>query len=170
MQVLAYCDARYAGATRAAAGKSADVLIAPPADASSWLAREPEGQDLLYFNFHAVPGMAAWLTTAGDTALSADDLLPLDLHRAVVYMVNCYAGGGMLDALRLTGPRAIIGGNGENLGALNALAGADLLGQWVRRALSAGFSPRAALGVAKLRLRAGAKTASVKDALAFEVL
>lgn len=32
------------------------------------------------------------------------------------------------------------------------------------------LTPRAALGVAKLRLRAGAKTASVDDALAFKVL
>ena len=170
MRVLAYCDARYEGATRAAAGGSARLVVAPPARAVDWLMLNPEAADLLYFNFHAVPGMEAWLTTEGEAALTADDLAGLDLRRAVVYMVNCYAGGGMLDALRRACPRAIIGGEGENLGALNGLAGADLLGQWVRRALAVGLTPRAALGVAKMRLRAGAHTASVQDALAFKVL
>ena len=170
MRVLAYCDARYEGATRQAAGGSARLVVAPPARVADWLMLRPETFGLLYFNFHAVPGMAAWLTTTGDTALTAADLAGLDLSRAVVYMVNCYAGGGMLDALRACKPRAIIGGEGENLGALRGLAGADLLGQWVRRALAVGLSPRAALGVAKLRLQAGAKTASAKDALDFRVL
>jgi len=170
MRILAYCDARYERATRAAVGGGADLVVAPPGAAADWLMLRPTAADLLYFNFHAVPGLEAWITTAGATALTADDVAGLDLRRAVIFMVNCYSGGGMLEALRARGPRAIIGGEGENLGALAGLAGADLLGQWVRRALQLGAGPAAALAIAKARLAAGARTPSVRDALAFKVL
>jgi hypothetical protein len=94
----------------------------------------------------------------------------LDLHGAVVFMVNCYAGGGLLAALQVAQPKAIIGGFGENLGGVERLAGADLLGLWVRRGLAAGLTAEAALLLAKARLSIGAQTDSVKDALQFELL
>lgn len=172
MRVAAYCDARYLRATQQAAGPGAVVFASPPvtdAHAPAFVGTL-QYADMVYFNFHAAPGQSAWLNVDGGLALSADTLRDFDLSRGVVFMVNCYAGGGMLAALRATHPRAIIGGDGENLGALDRLAGADLLGLWVRRALTLGLPPRAALGVAKQRLRLGPQTASVRDALEFKIL
>jgi len=174
MQVVAYCDERYRSATAQAAGPGALVSTSPPllddGFSGSYLAGRLCLADLVYLNFHVLPGQEAWINTQGDVALSARTLRALDLRRAVVYMVNCYAGGGMLEALRAAHPRAIVGGEGENLGGVSELAGADLLGLWFRRGLGLGLPPARALGMAKLRLRVSAQTASIKDALAFKQL
>jgi hypothetical protein len=176
MRIFAYCDKRYEQATRKAVGGGAKVVTCPPFTADS-IARhagafneEIGAAELVYLNLHAMPGRAEWFTTDGLAALYAETLSGFDLHRAIVFMVNCYAGGGMLDALKATKPRAIIGGDGENLGALNALAGADVLGLWFRRGLQLGLGVRQALALGKARLGLTPKTRSVKDALQFEVL
>jgi hypothetical protein len=172
MRVLAYCDARYQAAVRQMAGPGATMLVSPPLrdEDLAMFAGAFAAADLILFNFHALPGADAWLNTTGDVALSAATVRRVALRRAVIFMVNCNAGGGVLEALKSCRPRAIIGGQGENLGALTMLAGADLLGLWLRRALQWGLPPRAALGLAKTRLRAGLQTASIRDALNFEVL
>lgn len=172
MRVFAYTDARYLEATRQAVGPAAQLLVSPPVRDLD-IREMPLALfqvDLVYFNFHAMPGQEAWLNTEGDVALSAETLRHFDLRRAVVFMVNCYAGGGMLAALKATQPRAIVGGEGENLGGRSRLAGADLLGLWFRRALEMGLPPDKALKLGKARLRVGARTASVRDALEFKLL
>lgn len=171
-KVVAYCDKRYAEATRQAVGEAARLMVSPPVlDIDIQAMRlDAFAVDLVYFNFHAMPGQEAWVNTEGDVALSAPTLRHFDLRPAAVFMVNCYAGGGMLAALKATHPRAIIGGEGENLGGLSKLAGADLLGLWVRRGLEMGLSPDKALKLAKARLSVGVRTASVRDALEFKML
>jgi hypothetical protein len=85
-------------------------------------------------------------------------------------MLNCYQGGGMLDALKETKPKAIVGGGGENLGGRGRAVGTDILAMWFRRWRSIGLTVEAALKLAKFRLAIGAQTASVKDAQQFEVI
>jgi hypothetical protein len=171
-KVIAFCDARYLDVTRQAAGEHAKVMVSPPVlDVNvQELPLSFFAVDLVYFNFHAMPGQEAWINTNGDVALSAQTLIQFDLRPAVVFMVNCYAGGGMLDALRATKPRAIVGGEGENLGGVKTLAGADRLGLWFRRGLEMGLSPDRALRLAKAMLRVGVNTKSVADALEFKLL
>lgn len=173
MVCVAYTDERYVTVARKAVGEAALVLVSPPCDGVAFARQRAAVQaaHFVYFNFHAVPGAMEWRNTHGDVALNVDALRGLNLSRAVVFMVNCYVGGGgMLDAIRHTSPRAIIGGEGENLGGLDRLAGADLLALWVRRLLALGLAPNASLGLAKRRLRVGAQTASVRDALEFKIL
>lgn len=172
MNIVSYCDKRYEQATARAVGQSARRLTCPPSygPSLSQYATMFAAADLIYLNLHGAPDRRAWYTTSGAIAVTAEEWQVLSIGRAVVYLVNCYAGGGMLDVLKAQQPRAIVGGCGENLGALGALAGADLLGLWFRRWLQRGANPRIALRLAKARLSLGAQTASVKDALAFEVL
>lgn len=174
MNVLAYCDERYLEVTRRVVGRGAVVVASPPAGDPDW--RTPAGRamltesDMILFNFHAMPGVDAWLNTRGDVALMADSLAALDLSRSVVFLVNCYGGGGMLPALKATGARLIVGGEGENFGGVSRLGGADLLAQRFVSYMRLGAPPRLALMAAKAALRLGAQTRSVKDALAFKVL
>ena len=172
MRIVAYCDARYEQVTRQAVGKDAVVLISPPlVDASVLLHRsEFERAGLVYFNFHADPFGDMWLNTDAGVALSADTVKQMNLSRVTVFMVNCYAGGAMLEALRFAGAWAIVGGRGENLGGVKLLGGADVLGLWCRRGMQIGLGARPALALAKARLRLMPQTKSVKDARAFDIL
>jgi hypothetical protein len=172
MNIVAYCDQRYAQATRNACGSNATVLTCPPVygEHLAQYATLFEQADLIYFNLHAAPNDAHWYISDGSLAANADQISTLNMSNAVVYMINCYAGGAVLETLKRSNPRAIIGGYGENLGSTEKLAGADLLGLWLRRGLAFGLTPRSALAAAKARLVLGAQTNSVKDALAFEVL
>lgn len=172
MNIVAYCDRRYEQATRAAVGGGALLLTCPPATGADLVrhAEEFAHADLVYFNLHGVPGRSEWYTSDRKVALTAAQLRALDLSQATIYLVNCYAGGGLLDVLKEMNPRAVIGGFGQNLGGLDRLAGADLLGLWFRRWLNVGLAPAAALRAAKTRLRLAVQMPSVQDALQFEVL
>ena len=172
MRIFAYCDQRYAIATRKAVGSGARLVTSPllqDEDARDW-AQLAQEADLIYFNLHADPYRSEWFTTDGTIALRHETLRRMDFRRGIVFMVNCYAGGGMLDALKATQPRAIVGGYGENLGGQDRLAGADVLGLWFRRGLQWRLGYRAALALGKARLRFMPRTPSVRDALQFEVL
>lgn len=172
MNIVAYCDRRYEAATRQAVGNAARVITCPPiyGETLTQYAAEFAAAHLVYFNLHGIPGGLRWYTTDLQAALSADDLRALDLRQAVVFMVNCYAGGGLLDVLKAQQPRAIIGGHGENRGGVEKMAGADVLGMWVRFGLEHGLDARRSLMVAKARLALMPRTPSVQDALQFEVL
>jgi hypothetical protein len=153
-------------------GSGARLVTSPllqDEDALAWTQQAQEA-DLIYFNLHADPFRAEWFAADGTIALRRETLRRMDFRRAIIFMVNCYAGGALLDALKATQPRAIIGGYGENEGALDRLAGADVLGLWFRRGLQIGLKPRAALALAKMRLRIMPQLPSVRDALQFEVL
>ena len=171
MKTFAYCDQRYERATREASGVT--PFTSPPITAEDFVPICGDAlrrASLVYFNLHAVPGNPFWLNTAGQMALDAAAVRTFDWTSKIVFMVNCYAGGGMLDVLKAMNPAAIVGGEGENLGGVASLAGADLLGLWFRRSVSIGMAPRRALQMAQTRLRVGIQTNSVKDALEFEVL
>ncbi len=171
MKVFAYCDQRYVQATREASG--VEPFTSPPVETTTFEATCGDAlraAELVYFNLHAGPGNHFWANMNGTIALDEATVMRLDLRGKIVFMVNCFAGGAMLVPLSRRGPRAIVGGFGENLGGVSRLAGADLLGLWFRRALNLGFSIPLALSSAKTRLMVGAQTASVKDALGFEIL
>ena len=173
MRVLAYCDQSFEIVTRKVAGGDALVITCPPTFGAEFVARSKqviEAADLIIFNFDAVPNRTAWYLQNGEQVITADQLNGLDLSRAVIFLMNCYQGGAVLDTLKAMKPRAIIGGAGENLGGRTKPVGTDIMALWFRRWLFVGLSPARALEMAKARLKIGAQTASVKDAQKFEVI
>lgn len=163
MNVFAYCAANYSEATRLAAG--VDPLPCPPSQAETIDLTRLEGRDLIYLNLHGLPDAGALLGSpqGPPVALRANQLANVDLGGAVVFAQTCYlgeTGHPMRQALLDAGASVIIAGPGENLGANNEwmretgkLAGADLLGLWVRRGLETGLAAHKALALALARVR-----------------
>lgn len=173
MRVFAYCDQSFEIATRQSAGSRATVVTCPPTYGAELIDRYKtaiEAADLIIFNFDSVPGHMVWYLQNGSQVIDSTQLSQLNLINAIVFMLNCYRGGGMLAALKSTRPKLIIGGAGKNLGGKTKAVGTDILAMWFRRLLSWGVNPQIALALAKGRLRIGAQTASVQDAQNFGVI
>jgi hypothetical protein len=167
MRVLAYCCASYHLSVRRAAG--VEPMLSPPIGADdfdpAWLRR----QDLIYFKLHGMPGQAYWYGDAWVTALSAAQVRAADLAGAIVFAANCYLPESpMLEALRLAGAKAVVGGSGQNYAGKTRVFGADLLGMIFRQLLAVGLGPESALRMAKARLRLGRDRVS-RDTLEFEL-
>jgi hypothetical protein len=167
MRVLAYCCASYRLSVRRAAG--VEPLLCPPADVSSFDPAWLRGQDLIYVKLHGMPGQAYWYGDNWATALSAAQVRAADLSGAVVFVANCYLSESpMLEALRLAGAKAVVGGSGQNYAGKSRVFGADLLGMIFRQLLAVGLGPESALRLAKARLRLGRDRVS-RDTLEFEL-
>jgi hypothetical protein len=180
MDILAYCCASFADSTQKAAGVV--PLLSPPLSAfgGPGLDRFPvyalEGQDVLYFKLHGLPGQPYWYGDDMITALTADQLPAADLSRTVVFVANCHLwaseksgkGAPMLDALLDAGAMAVVGGGGENFGKMHEVYGADLLGKWFVMCLRLGASPLTAFYVAKARVSME-DDRGARDALDFEI-
>lgn len=179
IRVFAYCAETFIDSVRKAAG--VEPVTCPPWDAVTFDVSQLEGNDLLYFDFHGLPGAAYWfeeLQQAGMImaervkALTADQVKSVDLGGAVVFALSCYLGdedSPMLDALLSAGASYVVGGEGKNWAATKRVTGANRLGRHFRKALERGKPPLQALSLAKkllqLTLRPDSKT--VRDTLAF---
>jgi len=142
----------------------------PPTNALSFRPGWLEYRDLLMFKLHGRPGSATWMGDGFTTALTVEGLHGVDLMGAVVFASNCYLPESpFLGALLGAGASAVIGGSGVNYGGVGTMAGADILGLYVRNALERGLSPSAALSWAKIRLTLKWRTAAVADTLGFEL-
>jgi hypothetical protein len=167
MRVLAYCCASYRLSVRRAAG--VEPLLCPPAGADTFDPAWLSGQDLIYVKLHGMPGQGFWYGDDWVTALSAAQVRGADLGGAVVFVTNCYLPESpMLDALRVAGARAIVGGSGQNYAGKTRVFGADLLGLIFRQLLAVGLGPESALRMAKARLRLGRDRVS-RDTLEFGI-
>jgi hypothetical protein len=180
MYVVAYCSAPYEESTRQAAG--VQPACCPPLSADngglSRLLQEMAVAEFVYLDLHGFEGDRTTLYGGGDCqwtpALRVDQVRGLRLDRSVVvFATSCYfPDSEFLEAFLNAGARAVIAGRGQNFAARRAVKGAALLGLWLRRGLSWGLSPGAALALAKTRSRLqfgpGAAT-SIRDALEFEL-
>jgi len=150
VDVLAYCCASFAVATRRAAG--VDPLTCPPLYATAFDPDVLGGRDLLYFDLHGRPGDTAWYGDDGLCAVTAEQLRYAPIDDSVVFAVNCHLGdedSPMLDALLSAGARYVIGGPGKNYAGQVGVLYASLLGQAIRIMMSIGFDPLYALTQAK---------------------
>jgi hypothetical protein len=90
----------------------------------------------------------------------------------VVFATSCYAWAErmpMVAAFLDAGARCVIGGSGENYEMPSRLAGAGLLGLWLRRWMQVGLGPERALGLARARLRL-TRGKGARDAEGFRVM
>jgi len=188
MKVFALCAASFAGSVCRAAG--VEPVLSPPVDVQLFDGLKVAGYDFYYFKLHGLVGQAYWYGDDMVTAVSADQIRALDLEGAVVFAANCHLyefdpsgrstrpWGPMFQALCQTGALAVVGGGGQNFGALHRVTGADYLGMAFRQALKVGLSPARAFAFARARvgLRLAARfglsveeRAAIKDALSFRI-
>ncbi len=169
MRVLAYCAAQFKESTRRAAG--VEPLTCPPisfyAPSNTLYIQLPK---LLYLALHGQPGSGLLWGDDQLPALSVTQVEAVDWRQIVVFAATCYfPQTPFLDAF-LAGGAVVIAGEGQNWSPPNQLAGASLLGLWVRRGLGWGLSPERALQLAKVRVRAQTSNrAAARDALQFRV-
>lgn len=158
MRIFAYCARSFAPAMARMAGVT--PVTCPPWNTFTFRPQWLEGQELIYFDLHGLPGLAHWFEEqyspmlkipSRTMAITAEQLRGVELGGAVVFCLSCYLepGSPMLEALLDAGASYVIGGEGLNYGGTNQLMGADLLGYWFRMALERGRSPLAALALAK---------------------
>jgi len=161
MRVLAYCAAQFAESTRRAAGVV--PLMAPP-DTLDCAVRP----DLLYLALHGRPGDAWLYGDANWPALRAAQING-DWRGVTVFAATCFLPETPFLEAFIRAGAMVIAGRGDNFTPARSLAGASLLGLWVRRGLEWGGSPAAALalGKARVRLQIGNRAAA-RDALAFQ--
>ena len=159
MEIFAYCGQSFEDATRRATGT--EPLVCPPQLAATFEPQWLEGHDLLYFDFHGLPGDDCWFEELPGTlpiripALNAEQIAEADLGGAVVIALTCYLGdedSPMLDALLDAGARYVIGGAGQNWANRSGVTGAALLAREMIRHL-ADVEPPEALTRAKRRVR-----------------
>ncbi len=170
MRVLAYCAAQFKESTRRAAG--VEPLTCPPvsfyAPKNTLYFQPPK---LLYLVLHSQPGCGLlW----GDDRLPALGVIQVEAmdcwRQTVVFAATCYFPQTLFLEAFLSAGAVVIAGEGQNWSPPNQLAGASLLGLWVRRGLGWGLSPERALQLAKLRVRAQTSNrAAARDALQFRV-
>lgn len=161
MYVRAYCAREFQVSTRRAAGVT--PLVAPPDTLD--LAARP---DLLYLALHGRPGDPVLYGDFDWPALHAGAIQG-DWRGVVVFAATCYLPDTPFLAAFTQAGAVVIAGRGENYTPVHQLAGASLLGLWVRRALAWGARPDLALALAKWRVRAALTNwAAARDALEFE--
>ncbi len=170
MRVLAYCAAQFQESTRRAAGVK--PLTCPPfsgVDLALTLHGQVEPVDLLYLAVHGKPG--SWMLYGDEErpALSINTAKRFPLP-PVVFASTCYFPQTPFLKVFLSAGAVVIAGEGQNFTPPHELAGASLLGLWVRRGLAWGLSPERALQLAKLRVcMQTTNRVAARDALQFKV-
>lgn len=103
--------------------------------------------DFYYFKLHGLRDEPFWYGDAWQTAITLEQIQSINWTGKVAFVANCYGvdTSGQLDimprAILEGGARAVIAGQGYNYAALTEITGADLLGQWLRRLMTARLSP-----------------------------
>lgn len=162
-QVVAWCARQFEASTRRAAG--VDPVACPPGS----IEMPAHPPDLLYLALHGLPGDGVLYGDYGWPAVHVADVRRADWSGTTVFAQTCHFPQTPFPAAFLqAGARAVIAGSGENYSPARGLAGASLLGLWVRRGLALGWSPARALALAKMRVRLQlGQRAAARDALQF---
>lgn len=160
MQILAYCAQSFEEAAARVTGIT--PMTCPPYMASMFDPHWLEGYDLLYFDFHGLPGVAYWYEEERGTlpnryiALSADQLRQANLKNTIVVALTCHLAdtdSPMLDALLAAGATYVIGGDGRNWASTQKPTGAGLLAKRLIEQLKSGAGVLDALATAKRAIR-----------------
>ena len=160
MRVFAYCAAEFEHSVRKAAG--VHPLLSPPLTAAGFNPQWLESHDFIYLKLHGLPEESYWYGDNWLTALSATQILAVNLRGSVIFVASCHLyqtnGNGhhptspMLAALLAAGARAVVGGAGENYAKRHSIHGADYLGRAFRYLFQFGFAPYTAFRLARLYL------------------
>lgn len=166
---IAYCAKTFAQTCQIVTGTA--PITCPPVTAGELDTRRLEA-GFLFIKLHGLPDQPYWYGDHWITALSALDIVQVDLSHTVVFVANCFfPESPMLPALRAAGPRLIIGGGGVNWARAGQLAGPDYLALAIRRLLALGVPGRAAFAIARMKLRLHrSQDLTIVDALQFEML
>ena len=175
MRVRAYCTYRARRAVGAALG--IQPLTSPPWVATRALQLFAVWANLYYIRLHGHRGAPGLWFGESD---NGRQVLGLDLRKglksritgAVVVIANCYGFDDQyLQGFYRAGARAVIAGGGLNWAAKgNEVVGTDLLVRWIARGLRMGFSPGAALGLARSRLWMTRRRLADRDAAEFQIV
>lgn len=136
-RILTYCMASVARTAHQATG--AWPVLCPPFGADTFPVEFFERADLIWLGLHGVgdnprhlfgdqvtlPGMVVPMRTR---ALTAQDLVGLNLRGRVVYATTCYLDQTDFPAVLKKAGATVIGGPGKNYGDTGKLVGADKLG------------------------------------------
>jgi hypothetical protein len=167
MRVKAFCAQSLRLSVKKAAG--VDPITCPPVDLRTFRSSILGPCDFLYLKLHGLPHQGYWYGDGSTTACSRYQVASCHLQGAVVFAANCFLHESpMLAALFDAGASAVIGGYGLNFAGRTTLVSADIIGAGLRRGLSAGLSPAAALYLAKAVLLFSPGRGK-RDALAFRV-
>lgn len=175
MNILAYCDRRYAGATRRVAGKGATLYTTPPLDAATFPLDMLAGQDVFYLDLHGRQGSAWLYSREGIMALGAKALSKAAMSGAVVISLSCYLPETpFLRAFLDAGAVGVIAGNGSNWGSWPCLSAVQVLARQVIRGLADGLIVGEALEAAQWAIRCNVwyrefNTKGLVDALEFKL-
>ena len=166
--VKAFCAQEFEQSVRRAAG--VQPSLSPPIDVRTFQPAALSKSKLLYIKLHGLAHEGAWYGSGWTTACTKYQLARCYLEKTVVFAACCFLPESpMLDALFQAGARAVVAGHGENYGGKALLLSSDVLGLYFRRAITAGLSPRPALGFAKALLAWRGPRWQKEDALAFEI-
>ena len=137
MTFLAYCGLTFYRSTVLATGLK-HPMTCPPITADTLDPSIFEGAKLLYFDFHGLPELPSWFEEVPHpsgfieriTALTAEQIHPLDLNGVTVFSTACYLGdqgSDMLKAFVLAGAQ-VVAGEGKNWSSASRPQGASKLG------------------------------------------
>ena len=172
MRVHALCAASFAESVRRAAG--ADPALSPPVILDNFDPASIEGYDLLYVKLHGLPNHPRWYGDDWQPAVDANQVASANLSGTVVFVASCHlytvrnhqvVPGPMLRALFETSARAIVGGPNSNEATRDRVAGADLLGMYLRRFLALHLPPPTAFTLARYCTRTSRHTTTSTDDL-----
>ena len=128
-------------------------LLSPPLTADTFMHSWLEGQSLIYFKLHGYPNEQVWYGDHHTPALHIRSIENARLDDATVFAPNCHlTRSPFLQALLSSGAAYVIGGDATNYAAINEVAGADLLGLWIRRLMSWGIPTPLAFRFARYRM------------------
>lgn len=169
--VKAICAREFRESVKRAAGVM--PAVSPPLTIETFRPDMISPCNLLYIKLHGLPGQKFLYGTNLITAVSAEQIRQCNLKETIVFAATCFfPESGLMPAFFDAGVTAIIAGRGENYADRTVVAGADLLGIYVRKLTRIRATPETALKIAirvldnKLALRKSGKAA---DALSFEV-
>ncbi|RPI64650.1 MAG: hypothetical protein EHM48_00420 [Planctomycetaceae bacterium] len=150
MKVFACCAKSFEPSVIRAAGVK--PVTCPPLALADCPNGILDGYDFYYFKLHGMQDQPYWYGDNWLTALATDTIIKARMSGAVVFVANCFLPESpMLWALLKAGARAVVGGSGENYARPNTVDGADLIGMWLRRGLSAGLRVESAFKLARSR-------------------
>jgi len=169
MKRAALCAEQWRRVVRRVAG--VEPVLSPPVSFSAFDPGFLEGSDFVYIKLHGKPKEPYWYNADWETVCNAYQIAAADLRGAVVVVGACHVPNSpMLDALKSTGARAVIYGDGENYSIPGRVGGADRLALYVRYGLTFGMSPLFAFWFARMRFKFKPRNKVTLDTLNFEIL
>lgn len=119
--------------------------LAPPVRADNIVLSEMEGADLVYLCLHGLPGQPYLYGGDWSTALTAEQIMTVDLSGAIVYAAGCFGLGPVAGALVNSRAECVVGDRDSTFSGYVLPVGSNGLGRLFVRALKDGATVEGAL-------------------------